>query len=451
MELINSELDEARQAAERSPTDQRVMGTLASLLQKNGDFEQAEQVCRRWIELVPAGPGAHAGLVSCLAQQGRLDEAIEAVQRAIEIAPDHAQFQAQLGHLLLRKNDRRSAEQAYRFAIARAPDTPTFHSALAHCLSQQGRVGEAVSSAQRAVEINPDNFHFKLQLANLLLLGGDLSGAEQAFRRAIALAPDVPAAHAGLGSCLTKQGREGEAVAAVQRAIEIAPDNAHYRNQLRALSIPDRDLYRPLFSPWLGSGEFREVYQRAAPRSLVDPTRCYVLYALAKQALHLGGEYWECGVYKGGTAAMIAEILSRYNGPQLRLFDTFAGMPETDTSRDLHKAGDFADTSLNAVRQHVGHERLVSYHEGFIPDTFGGLEGSSIAFAHVDVDIYQSVLDCCEFIFPRLMQGGFMVFDDYGFPSCPGARAAVDGFFQGTSAFPLVLSTGQAAVFKSLG
>jgi len=44
--------------------------------------------------------------------------------------------------------------------------------------------------------------------------------------------------------------------------------------------------------------------------------------------------------------------------------------------------------------------------------------------------------------------GGFIVCDDYGFPSCPGARAAVDEFFAGKTAFPLCLPTGQALVFK---
>jgi O-methyltransferase len=42
-----------------------------------------------------------------------------------------------------------------------------------------------------------------------------------------------------------------------------------------------------------------------------------------------------------------------------------------------------------------------------------------------------------------------MVFDDYGFASCPGARQAVDNFFADTPFVPLVLSTGQAIIFKS--
>jgi O-methyltransferase len=215
------------------------------------------------------------------------------------------------------------------------------------------------------------------------------------------------------------------------------------------LPIPDEEFYQPTFSPWLGHGEFRGLHERASQTSLVTADRCYVLYCLAKQAIHLPGEFWECGVYKGGTASLLAEVLFRQNRSPLRLFDTFSGMPVTDASHDLHDAGAFGDTSVEAVRLQVGHENIVSFHPGFMPDTFRGLENSAICFAHVDVDIYRSVLDCCAFIYPRLVKGGFMVFDDYGFGSCPGARAGVDQFFQGTGIVPLVLLTGQALVFKS--
>ncbi len=215
--------------------------------------------------------------------------------------------------------------------------------------------------------------------------------------------------------------------------------------------IPDRDLYRPLFSPWFGEGEFRRYFELAAPRTLVSPDRCHVLYTLLQQALHVEGGIWECGVYKGGTAAMMAAMLAD-KGPHKRLFlfDTFEGMPETDAAKDRHKKGDFADTSLEAVAGHVGHAALCVFRKGFIPATFAGLEAERIAFAHIDVDIYQSILDCLEFIWPRLSFGGFIVFDDYGFSSCPGARAAVDEFFLEKSCRPLCLPTGQAVVFNGV-
>lgn len=42
-----------------------------------------------------------------------------------------------------------------------------------------------------------------------------------------------------------------------------------------------------------------------------------------------------------------------------------------------------------------------------------------------------------------------MLFDDYGFPTCPGARQAVDEFFDDKPETPLVLPTKQAIVNKS--
>lgn len=216
--------------------------------------------------------------------------------------------------------------------------------------------------------------------------------------------------------------------------------------------IQNPELYNPLFSPWLAQGDdFQRHYEIAAPRTLVSSDRCYVLYTLLMQAIHVEGDIWECGVYKGGTAAMIANILKSHGAwKKLYLFDTFEGMPDTNDKKDLHRKGDFADTSLESVQQYIQEPDLCIFRKGFIPDTFSGLESKKIAFAHLDVDIYRSILDCLEFIWPRLSFGAFVIFDDYGFPSCPGARRAVDEFFRAKTCFPLCLPTGQAVVFKGV-
>jgi|ERR1035441_3349920 O-methyltransferase len=214
------------------------------------------------------------------------------------------------------------------------------------------------------------------------------------------------------------------------------------------VDIPDRSLYRPLLSPWF-SDEFQKYYSIAAPRTLVSPDRCYVLWTLLRQALKIDADIVECGVYRGGTAAMIARIVADSGSSRkLYLFDTFSGMPETDKGRDLHMEGDFADTSAEDVERFVNEPEIAVIRKGFIPETFVGLEAHRFAFAHIDVDIYRSIIDSLEFIWPRLLSGGFVVFDDYGFPSCPGARQAVDQFFAKTTTQPLCLSTGQAIVFK---
>lgn len=97
---------------------------------------------------------------------------------------------------------------------------------------------------------------------------------------------------------------------------------------------------------------------------------------------------------------MLAELLRRHGAPgvRLHLFDTFAGMPETRRDLDFHRPGDFSDTSMEAVRRTVGNQERVTFHPGWIPESFRGLAEKPIALAHVDVDIYRSVWDCCEWI-----------------------------------------------------
>ncbi len=174
--------------------------------------------------------------------------------------------------------------------------------------------------------------------------------------------------------------------------------------------IPDARFYQPVFSPWLGYGEFEAYYDKARPHTLVSPDRCHLLYSLALQALHLEGEFWECGVYRGGTALLLASLIADKSDvarrPILRLFDTFEGMPVTDPERDCHHRGDFSDTSLETVMHRVGNRDIVRFHRGFIPGSFESLEESTIALSHIDVDIYNSVIDCCKFIYPRTSPGG---------------------------------------------
>jgi O-methyltransferase len=215
--------------------------------------------------------------------------------------------------------------------------------------------------------------------------------------------------------------------------------------------IPDAAFYHPFFSPWLGYGEFKDLHREVAPYTLVSPEKCWHLSSLAAQALSLPGDFMECGVYKGGTAMLLSRVLARAPAPgtrKLLLFDSFSGMRQTTPGQDLHQIGHFADTSVEDVQKRVGWFKGAEFYPGWIPETFRGLEHRQFAFAHVDVDLHQSVLDCCQFIYPRLNGGGIMVFDDYGVPSCPGARRAVDSFFNKKPEVPLILSTGQALVFK---
>lgn len=137
------------------------------------------------------------------------------------------------------------------------------------------------------------------------------------------------------------------------------------------------------------------------------------------------GHIIEVGVYKGGTAWHLARA-ARARGSRLFLCDTFTGIPYQDEAAgDTHRVGDFSNTSLGEVRQAIPDAH---YIVGTFPESAGTeLDGVEIAFAHLDCDQYQSIKDAVKFLGPKMVQGGIMVFDDYG--CLMGANNAVHELF----------------------
>src|SRR5918997_41580 len=78
------------------------------------------------------------------------------------------------------------------------------------------------------------------------------------------------------------------------------------------------------FTPWLEPEFQSEIYAKIRDRTLVTPDRCYILDRLGRHCTHLEGDFAECGVYQGGTAFLIANVLQSSDVYKaLHLFDTF--------------------------------------------------------------------------------------------------------------------------------
>lgn len=188
-------------------------------------------------------------------------------------------------------------------------------------------------------------------------------------------------------------------------------------------------------------------YDHIATRTVVDRKRVAMLKQFAVAAKPVDGEIAEVGVYRGGTAWLIAKQFQS-TGKAVHLFDTFEGMPDTKVGVDLHKPGDFDDTSLNDVKYFMKDFPNTFFYPGFFPTTANPIKEKKFCFVHIDLDIYQSIFDCCSFFYGRMTTGGFFVFDDYGFLSCPGAKSATDDFFKDKPESVIALPTGQALVIK---
>lgn len=222
-------------------------------------------------------------------------------------------------------------------------------------------------------------------------------------------------------------------------------DLRRQQEELRRRQEEERKKLLPL-PLWNENPEFVQIFSQI-DYTLVDHARCYILYQLAKRAAELPGDLAEVGVYKGGTAKLLALTVAPL-AKALHLFDTFTGMPPAESGTDCHSEGDLGDTSLEAVERTLQGCENVHIYPGFFPNTARPIDGMKFCMVHIDADIYQSVKDSCHFFYPRLQPGGIMVFDDYGFRSCPGARKAVDEYFSNKPEHPLYLPSGQSVVIR---
>jgi len=141
----------------------------------------------------------------------------------------------------------------------------------------------------------------------------------------------------------------------------------------------------------------------------------------------------EFGSFQGGTAVFIA-LLLRQVAPEAKVFalDTFEGMPETDRSIDAHSRGDFAETSLEALRRRIDDlelDNLVPV-QGLFQDTFPSLSGCRFGLAHIDADIYSAIKYAQDAVWPCMTRGGYVVYDDADVSSCIGATQAVEELIQ---------------------
>lgn len=174
-----------------------------------------------------------------------------------------------------------------------------------------------------------------------------------------------------------------------------------------------------------------EILPHLHGKTLVDIDRLKRLAQFTLQTNLIEGDIAEIGVYKGGTAYLMAKCSQK----SLFLFDTFKGMPKV-SSHDLHHEGDFADTSLQEVGRFVSSARTnskdIHFVEGVFPQSAPKIvEDRQFSLVHIDVDIYQSVKDCLEYFYPRMIKGGIIVLDDVLEPNCPGAKRAFEEFMQG--------------------
>ncbi len=139
----------------------------------------------------------------------------------------------------------------------------------------------------------------------------------------------------------------------------------------------------------------------------------------------------EFGSYRGGSALFLSYILQQlYPEASLYAHDTFAGMPDVNTSADLHTRGDFADADLEGLKAARAELSLNSLNliQGLVQNTFPASvpEGVRFGLAHFDMDIYDPTVFAQQAVWHHMTPGGYYAYDDATVSSCIGATQAVE-------------------------
>jgi len=173
----------------------------------------------------------------------------------------------------------------------------------------------------------------------------------------------------------------------------------------------------------------------------------YNLWSLARRGAGRPGALAEVGVYRGGSAIIMA---AAKGAAPLHLFDTFSGMPATERAHDgKFRAGQLGDTSLAVVQPKLSRWPEVHFHPGLFPESACALPAElRFRLVHLDVDIRSSNRAALEFFYPRLLPGGQIVLHDYNAPSVPGTKIAVDEFMRDKPETVIELWHTQALIVK---
>lgn len=163
--------------------------------------------------------------------------------------------------------------------------------------------------------------------------------------------------------------------------------------------------------------------------SIIAPQQLAAMEDLVRRTP--AGDFVEVGVFNGGSAYRLYQI-ALAQGRTLHLFDTFEGTPNYIDGLDKHKIdAEFAAPAAPAqIRELMPAAKV---YVGVYPDTHP--EGlANVAFVHCDCDQYLSYKAVIEHMWPLVVPGGILLFDDY--PYLAGAKKAVEEHFP-TSALRL--------------
>jgi hypothetical protein len=183
---------------------------------------------------------------------------------------------------------------------------------------------------------------------------------------------------------------------------------------------------------WKEAGDLAPVLAKVEPFTMVPTESLIDLARLVRAVLarDIPGDFVECGVWRGGASFLMADLLRQagVRGRKAWLFDSFEGLPPPDAidgSAALAYAHDpngpkfdNCRATLEEVQGYAAELSLMPYTEfvkGWFDQTLPAQRGriGPIALLRIDGDWYSSVRCCLDNLYDQVVDGGFVVLDDY--------------------------------------
>jgi len=210
----------------------------------------------------------------------------------------------------------------------------------------------------------------------------------------------------------------------------------------------------------MADNDFMPLFHFCRPFTMTSPERLFSLFQSVKYIIknNIPGDFVECGVWKGGSAMMMAKVLL-YLGVKDRkiwLYDTYEGMPppsEADKDFSGEEAAQLLDnadksdsnsvwcySSLDEVKTNLmstGYPKEnISFIQGKVEDTIPEHLPKAIALLRLDTDWYESTLHEMKYLYPNLIEKGVLIIDDFG--HWEGAKKAILQYFEEIKVNPLI-------------
>lgn len=181
--------------------------------------------------------------------------------------------------------------------------------------------------------------------------------------------------------------------------------------------------------------------------------RIHVVCFFAEIAAKLEGDFVECGVNTGAYAKAIIEY-TNFNilDKKFYLLDTFEGLVEAQISENEIKQGinyylsSYRDV-YDEVKETFKNDNVILI-KGIVPDTLNQCDATKIAYLSIDMNVVEPEIAAANYFWEKIVKGGVVILDDYGFPQHIEQKKAFDRFAEEKNINILCLPTGQGIMIK---